>query len=242
MVRTVAILFTIIFVMGTGHPALAFEDPTHGQPFLPWLWRDQFKPTLFAATDRPQLWIVGAGIGSTVAAHQWDAQVREEFGHGRGMPAEVSQIGSLLGSGAPGIAIAVGQLFFDQANGLRHGRALALTSLTAITTAVSVQRVRPNGHPLSFPSGHTSSAFATATSLAYAYGPWVGVPALAVAAFIGASRINDDAHWLSDTVAGASLGIFWARASAMADLKKNKISLIPVLVPGGFVASFNADF
>ncbi len=77
---------------------------------------------------------------------------------------------------------------------------------------VTVQRERPNGQDnKSFPSGHTSNAFALAAVAQRHYGWKLGVPAYAVAAVVGASRLEQDKHWLSDVVAGATLGYIVGR-------------------------------
>ncbi len=57
----------------------------------------------------------------------------------------------------------------------------------------------------SFPSGHTTSAFATATCLAAFYPParWV---LYAAACATGVDRVVEHQHFLSDAVAGALLG------------------------------------
>ena len=79
-----------------------------------------------------------------------------------------------------------------------------LTDLLKVTT----WRRRPDGgNSLSFPSGHTSSAYAWATFVWRRYGWQWGLPAYAFAAFVGFSRIQDDRHWLSDVLAGALLGV-----------------------------------
>ena len=58
-----------------------------------------------------------------------------------------------------------------------------------------------------FPSGHTSSAFATATSLAIATKKWyVAVPAFAWSAGVGYSRIYVGQHYPSDVIMGALVG------------------------------------
>jgi len=72
---------------------------------------------------------------------------------------------------------------------------------------VAVGRERPNGEDnKSFPSGHTSNAFTLATVAHLHYGWKVGVPAYLLAGLVGASRIQQDKHYLSDVVAGAVLG------------------------------------
>ncbi|HEY7412354.1 MAG TPA: phosphatase PAP2 family protein [Vicinamibacteria bacterium] len=73
-------------------------------------------------------------------------------------------------------------------------------------------RTRPDGSDrLSFPSGHTSNAFATATVLHRHYGAKVGVPAFALAGFVGLSRVERDRHHLSDVAFGAALGVLVGR-------------------------------
>ncbi|HEU4903412.1 MAG TPA: phosphatase PAP2 family protein [Flavisolibacter sp.] len=60
----------------------------------------------------------------------------------------------------------------------------------------------------SFPSGHTTVAFAAATvyALEYADKPWVPVMAYTAASLIGFSRITENKHWATDVLAGAALG------------------------------------
>ncbi len=58
-----------------------------------------------------------------------------------------------------------------------------------------------------FPSGHTSTAFATATSLAITTKKWyVTVPAFAWSAGVGYSRIYMGQHYPSDVIMGALVG------------------------------------
>jgi len=77
---------------------------------------------------------------------------------------------------------------------------------------VTVRRERPDGsNNASFPSGHASNAFALAAVAERHYGWKVGVPSYAVAAVIGYSRIVRDKHYLSDVVAGATLGYIVGR-------------------------------
>lgn len=60
----------------------------------------------------------------------------------------------------------------------------------------------------SFPSGHTTLAFATATTLSLQYKKWyVTVPAFAWAASVGYSRMRLGRHYPTDVAAGALVGI-----------------------------------
>jgi membrane-associated phospholipid phosphatase len=59
---------------------------------------------------------------------------------------------------------------------------------------------------LSFPSGHASLAFATATCLA-AVMPRGAIVFFFLAIAVGAERVLENAHYVSDVVAGAGLGI-----------------------------------
>ena len=69
---------------------------------------------------------------------------------------------------------------------------------------------RPNGSMRSFPSGHTSFTFAMAHFMHKEYGeisPWYSIGAYGCATTVGLMRIAKNAHWISDVVAGAGIGI-----------------------------------
>ena len=71
-----------------------------------------------------------------------------------------------------------------------------------------VGRTRPDGSDRkSYPSGHTSVAFATATMYQMWYGWKGGVPAYAFAAITAFQRLDDNRHWFSDVIMGAAIGI-----------------------------------
>ena len=68
----------------------------------------------------------------------------------------------------------------------------------------------------SFPSGHTSIAFATATALTLKYPKWyVIVPSYVWACSVGYSRMNLGVHYPSDVLAGALLGAGSAYATLL---------------------------
>ncbi len=66
---------------------------------------------------------------------------------------------------------------------------------------------------LSFPSGHSTCAFAVATIIASEYGDNAIVPPLAycAAALTAMSRVNDNVHWVPDIIIGSAIGHFTAR-------------------------------
>ncbi|MBY0490395.1 MAG: phosphatase PAP2 family protein [Gemmatimonadaceae bacterium] len=85
--------------------------------------------------------------------------------------------------------------------------------------------LRPSGGHVSYPSGHTSAAFTTAAVLegelahsryAARHQGWATTGRVALytaAAAVGTARVIQRAHWTSDVVAGAGLGIasgWWA--------------------------------
>ena len=60
----------------------------------------------------------------------------------------------------------------------------------------------------SFPSGHSTVAFAVATVFATEYKdkPWVPIISYTTASLVGVSRITENKHWTTDVVVGAALG------------------------------------
>lgn len=59
----------------------------------------------------------------------------------------------------------------------------------------------------SFPSGHTATAFALATSLCIKHPKWyIIAPTAAWACSVGISRMNEGVHYPSDVIAGAVIG------------------------------------
>lgn len=116
------------------------------------------------------------------------------------------------------------------------GRLLRAQAVSgAMTHAVKfvVRRRRPDGGPYSFPSGHTSAAFATATTLQRELGWDVGIPAYVVASYIGTSRAAGNKHYVSDLVVGAAIGIVAGRAVVPLPHTGNTVTVSPLVSASG---------
>lgn len=92
--------------------------------------------------------------------------------------------------------------------------AVTYLSVVALSQGVkyTVREPRPDtGTRNSFPSGHTTTAFAGAELVRTEYGWGVGMAAYAMAATVGIMRMYNGRHWLNDVVAGMGFGILSAR-------------------------------
>jgi len=93
----------------------------------------------------------------------------------------------------------------------------------------ATERSRPDSsNQYSFPSGHSASAFATATVLQRDLGWKFGIPAYAMATYVAASRMGANKHYLSDVLAGAAIGITAGRSVTVGSGgKKFELGLAP---------------
>lgn len=87
----------------------------------------------------------------------------------------------------------------------------ALMWITVSTIKTLSGVLRPDASDfLSFPSGHTATAFTSACLLYKEYGHrsrWIGVVSFLPAIITGITRMLNNKHWLSDVLGGATIGI-----------------------------------
>src|SRR5262245_53094755 len=155
--------------------------------------------------SRQNLLLLGIGGASAFAAHPFDSRIATSgfegdrftsaFASGQTAGSFLVQTGGALATYAAGRMVASPRV-------ATIGAALFRAQIVAQTTTQGMKfatgRTRPDGTPLSFPSGHSSSAFATATVLQSELGWKAGVPAYAVASWIAASRVQAGRHYVSD--------------------------------------------
>lgn len=124
---------------------------------------------------------------------------------------------------APGSLLLTGYVQNDKVmmrNGAKTGIAIGLNILLTTGLKYTINRKRPYDQypndivkrtdtgPYSFPSGHTSSAFAAATALTLSTKKWyVAVPSYAYACAVGYSRMRLGVHFPSDVLGGMIVGI-----------------------------------
>lgn len=93
---------------------------------------------------------------------------------------------------------------------------LGMFGLTQLMKRAIGQR-RPDGSNYhSFPSGHTAQAFSAATFLSEEYQhrfKWMPYVAYGAASSVGAFRMVNNKHYISDVLVGAALGILTMKAS-----------------------------
>jgi len=181
--------------------------------------------------QRPQWVRFGAALGAVAFAFQYDDDVRDRFETVTVAPGVSPDTHD--GRDAAPAVLALGgtwlaAVLLDDDDGRREAgsmfEAAALSSAAAYALKEIGGRERPyatmdrsafGNDADSFPSLHTTAAFAIGTVLAEAGNErqrWLRrVLGYGLAAGTAYRRLDHDAHWLSDTVAGAALGIATAR-------------------------------
>jgi hypothetical protein len=188
---------------------------------------------------------LGAGGALALAVHPADDTVTERATAGG--PRQPWQAGSAFGSGWSQIGFAVGTY---TVGAIAKNRPMAhfgadLVSAQAINGVLTqgmkfaVRRERPDGSggSYSFPSGHTSSTFATAAVVWRHFGWKFGAPVVAAGAWVGASRVQLRRHWMSDVVFGAAVGTAAGRTVTIGHGAR-KVTMGPTVVPGGGALTF----
>ena len=209
--------------------------------------------------QRPQWVRFGAAVGAVAFAYQLDDDVREHF------ETELAPAGTTPdtkdGEDALPAALALGGTWLaaaltDNDGGRREAatmfQAAAFSGAATYVLKEIAGRERPYAAAErgafgedgdSFPSLHTTAAFAIGTVLAESGNErhrWLRrVLGYGLAVGTAYARLDHDAHWLSDTVAGAGIGIATARFVMQrrdVTLERARFELVPV--PNGIGVSY----
>jgi len=146
---------------------------------------------------------------------------------------ELQKAGDVLQFAIPFAGLGATYWYDDEEGRRQLWKSAGANILTVNLMKASVRKLRPNfGAETSYPSGHTNGAFIGATFLNTRYGPYWGVPAYALAALTGYSRVHADAHFADDVVAGASIAMLYNWAF-VTPISKN-VALGPMRVANGY--------
>ena len=198
------------------------EEPDAGRATVPSLgtYVKEFVPDVVGGTKRvfskDNLPVALIGVGLTGLALTVDQRVKKYFQDRKPLE-HVENKGDTIGSGYPevGVGLALlgtGELIKDKKladTGAVSLEAYVITGIATEGLKVTARRKRPNGgNRNSFPSGHASMTATMAASISEMY-DWdlrIAVPLYLTTAFVGASRIQANEHFLSDVIAGITVG------------------------------------
>lgn len=197
-------------------------------------------------------WLLfGGSLAAIGVAHHFDTQVRDHFA-GNSPTSTSNGSPDTLQDALPAAALFLGTWGYanltDDDDGRHEARAMLEAGVLSVASAYAIgyvarregpnQTTNPNrweSSGTSFPSEHATAAFAIGTVLAESGNSqyrWVRrVLGYGVAGFTVYQRLNHNAHWLSDTVAGAALGAasaHFAMDRRQAAESRGSLSLEPI--------------
>jgi membrane-associated phospholipid phosphatase len=210
----------------SGAPAPTWTAPP-SPAFVPSLGRI-FADTLTdfrRLPSRESAIILGLGGLTALAGHPSDAHLSQSFSGSQSIRGAFGA-GQTIGAATTQLAAAFATYSI--------GRATGNPKVAVIGADL---RTRPDGTSLSFPSGHSASAFATATVLQRHLGWKAGIPAYAVATYVAASRIQGQRHYFSDVAFGAAIGMVAGRTVTIGH-GNARFAVSPAAAPGGAGVNF----
>ena len=173
-----------------------------------------------AFPQRKSTWVILAIGGAAAAAvHPADDDINEKLQESEGLE-KAFKPGKYLGSTGVQLGASVGTYLigrYAKPGGSRTNkwshigfdllRAQVVSSTLMFGIKQSVRRDWPTGECCSFPSGHATVTFATASVLERHFGYRASWPMWIIAGYVAASRLIDNRHFASDVVFGAALGV-----------------------------------
>jgi membrane-associated phospholipid phosphatase len=175
---------------------------------------------------RKILFILALFLSWNVSSQNWDIDLLKEINLERNKSLDpsfkfITNSVSPMSIGAPIAVLGIGIIQKDsslKSKGIFMVEAFCVNAFTTTAMKLAFKRDRPfvtfpfldkqaEAGSYSFPSGHTSSAFALATSLSLACPKWyVVAPSFVYACAAGYSRMHLGVHYPSDVLAGAIVG------------------------------------
>ena len=221
-----------------GAPSAADFTPSLGRIFADTITDFRRLPSLESTV------ILGMGGVAAMAGHPSDLRLSNRLSTSQSMTGFFS-VGQTIGAATTQLAGAFATYSIGRMTGNAKVAVIGADLVRAqfvsqaMTQAIkfSVGRTRPDGTSLSFPSGHSASAFATAAVLQRHLGWKAGIPAYGVAAYVAASRIQVKRHYLSDVAFGAAIGVIAGRTVTIGR-GDARFAVSPAAAPGGAGVNF----
>jgi membrane-associated phospholipid phosphatase len=157
----------------------------------------------------------------------------------------ITRTGDILQLAIPLSALAYSSAIGDWEGVKQLAYVVGATIITTQALKYTIREERPyqseNSKGHTFPSGHTSSAFAGAGFWQMRYGWYIGVPMYAAAAFVGYSRNHAKMHNWLDIATGAAVGIgFNLLFTSRYNNEDTQLSITPT--DGGAMFRLNVRF
>jgi membrane-associated phospholipid phosphatase len=203
-----------------------------------------------AFPQRKSTWaILAIGGAAAAAVHPADDDINNKLQESDGLK-KAFKPGKYLGSTGVQVGASVGTYLIgryakpggSKTNKWSHVgfdllRAQVVSSTLTYGIKVSVRRDRPTGECCSFPSGHATVTFATASVLERHFGYRASWPMWIIAGYVAASRLIDNRHFASDVVFGAAMGVAsgW---TVVGRHGRDTFAMTPVLMRGGAGVAF----
>lgn len=230
----------LLVMLGGATPARAqftevSSSPCRGVPSTRQLFTGTLRDFRYLSS-RESLGIMALGGIGTAGAHVVDGELDTVFAEKRSLR-NAFRAGAVVGGtplelGAAFAAYGIGRAL-NKPCAASLGADLVQAQLMAEALAIAgkqaTRRARPEGSGFSFPSGHATVTFASATVLQQHFGWKVGIPAYAVASYVAASRVQMKRHYLSDVTFGAALGIIAGRTVTVG--RRRQLLLSPIVAP-----------
>jgi membrane-associated phospholipid phosphatase len=202
----------------------------------------------------------GGALIAVGAAHSFDDRVRDHFATGSKAILNGGEDKNSLRDAAPTVALIAGTglaaWYMDDRDGYRETWALieaaSFSGATAEVLGYATGRERPDATTSSnewgkggdsFPSLHTTVAFAVGTVFAESGNDeyrWIRrIIGYGVAGATAYVRVDENVHWLSDTVAGAAIGVATAKFVLNRQDAQNRGTMQIEPMKGGWMVSYS---
>ncbi len=213
--------------------------------------RGLFMDLKLVESEKAKILLSLGAVGLLIA---FDQQVMDAVqDHRSDTASRIADLGDFVGSKRflPGViagTLGVGLVFKDdklKKAAYRSLKAAVISGLVTETLKTLTHRQRPNkgegpyafegagwsSDNTSFPSGHSTGAWAVATVFATEYKEtkWVPWVAYSLAAITSWSRVYDEKHWGSDVVLGALIGYVSGKLFTNTLFQKKGIVIVPQL-------------